>query len=35
LMGTLIFVRNRWWHGFVLVILAFSGPVRWLSITLA
>ena len=35
LMGTLIFVRNRWWHGIVLVIMTFTGPVRWLSITLA
>ena len=35
LMATLIVVRNRWWHGIVLVVLVFSGPGRWLSMTLA
>ena len=34
IMSTLIVVRNRTWHGIVIVALFFSGPGRWLSITL-
>ena len=35
IMSTLIVVRNRTWHAIVIVVLLFSGPVRWLSMTLA
>lgn len=34
-MATLIFVRNRWWHGIVILALMVTGPGRWLSLTLA